>query len=59
MILERVEVSDDMEDRIVTESLKLHLYWQEQYKPINELDEIEVNDTIYALKRVLEFYGGA
>ena len=58
MILERVEISDDMEDRIVTESLKLHLHWQEQYKPINELDEMEIDDNIFAFKRLIEFYSG-
>ena len=55
-----VNVSDEMEDVIILESLKLHLGWliDEPMIPYSG-DEQDIEDLIAAFKLVLGYYGGS
>jgi hypothetical protein len=54
-----VNVSDEMEDAIILESLKCHLGWLiDEPIPYSD-DDQEVEDLIAAFKLVLGYYGGS
>ena len=53
-----INITDEIEDTIILESLKWHLGVQKSYKPTFQEAIDENKETIAAFKLIVDYYGG-